>query len=67
MDTFQHRPDIPFIDRVKLQAEVLVPFIKRLEDDLGKDRARQLVRDALAECTETWPVPLGRNGDRLGH
>jgi hypothetical protein len=28
MDEFENRPDVPLIDRVKIQAEVLVPLIK---------------------------------------
>lgn len=49
MAMFEHRPDVPLIDRVKIQAEVLVPLIKGLEDELGKDRAHDLVRAALGD------------------
>ncbi len=45
MDVFENRPDVPLVDRVKIQAEVLVPLIKELEADLGKDRAH-----ALGDC-----------------
>ena len=39
MDVFENRPDVSFVDRVKIQAEVLVPLIKELEIELGKERA----------------------------
>src|SRR5215510_2415996 len=38
---------IPVIDQVKIQAQVLVPLVKALEQELGKDRAHTLVRRAL--------------------
>ena len=49
MATDLHRPDVPLIDRVKIQAEVLVPLIKSLEQVLGKDQAHALVRSALGD------------------
>jgi hypothetical protein len=49
MDVFESRPDVPLIDRVKIQAEVLVPLIRRLEQELGKERAHALVRGALGD------------------
>jgi hypothetical protein len=47
--TGEHRPDVPLIDRVKIQAEVLIPLIKGLEEELGKERAHELVRSAVGE------------------
>jgi hypothetical protein len=44
-----HRPDVPLIDRIKIQAEVLVPLIKTMEAELGTERAHGLVRQALSE------------------
>jgi hypothetical protein len=49
MDVFENRPDVPLIDRVKIQAEVLVPLIKELETNLGKERAHALVRRSVQE------------------
>jgi hypothetical protein len=39
--------DIPVIERVKIQAQVLVPLVKALQAELGKERANALVRRAL--------------------
>jgi hypothetical protein len=44
-----HRPDVSLIDRTKIQAEVVVPLFKALEQELGIERARTLVRQALAD------------------
>jgi len=44
-----HRTDVPLIDRTKIQAEVLVPLLKAMEDEFGADRAREVARRALAD------------------
>jgi hypothetical protein len=49
MDVFENRPDVPLIDRVKIQTEVLVPLIRCLEQELGNERAHALVRSALGD------------------
>ena len=40
---------IPIIERAKIQAQVLVPLVKALQAELGKDRANALVRKALGD------------------
>jgi len=44
----RHLPELPLIDRVKIQAEALVPLVKALEAELGAARAHQVVRTALS-------------------
>jgi hypothetical protein len=41
--------DIPVIERAKIQAQVLVPLVKALQAELGKERANALVRRALGD------------------
>jgi len=41
--------DIPVIDRVKIQAEVLIPLVKALQAELGEERANAIVRRALGD------------------
>jgi len=36
-----------FLEKVKIQAQVLVPLIKAFEAEFGSDRARSVARDAL--------------------
>jgi hypothetical protein len=39
--------DIPLIEQVKIQAQVLVPLVKALQLELGEERANAIVRKAL--------------------
>jgi hypothetical protein len=38
---------IPLIERIKIQAQVLVPLVKALQAELGEERANALVRKTL--------------------
>src|SRR5947208_3528485 len=50
--------DIPLIEQVKIQAQVLVPLVKTLQAELGEERANAIVRKALGdlyrEYGEKW-------------
>jgi len=41
--------DVPLIDQVKIQAQVLVPLIKSLRAELGEERANAIIRKALGD------------------
>jgi len=41
--------DIPPIEQVKIQAQVLVPLVKTLQAELGEEKANLLVRRALGD------------------
>jgi hypothetical protein len=41
--------DVPLIEQVKIQAQVLVPLVKALQAELGEQRANAIVRKALGE------------------
>jgi len=41
--------DLPYLDRVKIQAEILLPLFRRMRAELGEERACALVRAAVAE------------------
>ena len=41
--------DIPRIEQVKIQAQVLVPLVKALQAELGEERANAIVRNALGD------------------
>jgi hypothetical protein len=60
--------NVPLIEQVRIQAQVLVPLVKALQAELGTERANGIVREALAEPNrqhgEKWwrmqgPRPLG--------
>lgn len=61
--------DIPLIERVKIEAQALVPLVKALQAELGEQRANALLRRTLGEqyrrYGELW---WRRHGsDDLGH
>ena len=39
--------DLPLIEHVKIQAQVLVPLVKALQEELGEEKANAIVRKAL--------------------
>ena len=50
--------DIPLIEQIKIQAQVLVPLVRILQIELGEERAKAIVRKALRdlyrEYGEKW-------------
>jgi hypothetical protein len=41
--------DIPLIEQIKIQAQVLVPLVRALQAELGEERANAIVGKALAD------------------
>ena len=41
--------DIPLIEQVKIQAQVLVPLVEALQAELGEERANTIVRKVLGD------------------
>lgn len=46
--------DVPLIEQVKIQAQVLVPLVKALQAELGEGRANAIVREALGDLYRTY-------------
>jgi predicted ArsR family transcriptional regulator len=60
--TYMVNPDISLLDKVKLQAQVLVPVLRAFRAMLGEEQANQVVRAALRE----WSHQLFHDiGERL--
>jgi hypothetical protein len=63
--------DIPLIEQVKIQAQVLVPLVKALQAELGEERANAIVRKALGDLyrkhgEKWWRAKAARNlGEKL--
>jgi hypothetical protein len=63
--------DIPLIEHVKIQAQVLVPLVKTLQEELGEERANAIVRKALGDLyrkfgEEWWRKQGARNlGEKM--
>jgi len=58
--------DIPLIEQVKIQAQVLVPLVKALQAELGEERANAIVRKALGDLyrkygEKWWRTRKARN------
>jgi len=58
--------DIPLIEQVKAQAQVLVPLVRALQAELGEERANAIVRKALGKLyrkygEEWWRTQGARN------
>ena len=58
--------DIPTIELARIQAQVLVPLVKALREELGEEKADALVRKALAaqfrKFGEKWWKETGGRG-----
>lgn len=46
--------DISILQKVKIQAQVLVPLVKTLQAELGEDKANDLVRRALSDLYRSF-------------
>ena len=59
---------VPVIQQAKIQAEVLIPLIKALQAELGKERANALVRRALGDTYRRYGEEFWRtkNEKNLG-
>ena len=47
-------PKISLLDKTRIQAQVLVPVLRALRDEFGKDKANAIVKQALRD----WPKQL---------
>lgn len=57
MSTLPTADDLPYLERVKVQAEILLPLFRLLRAEFGEDKACELVRAAVAE----FATGLGRS------
>ena len=76
-------PKLTLLERTKIQAEVLVPLIRAMEEEFGRERAHRLVRQALgsrvresiraattlgrARDTVEWALRISKAGDVQDH
>lgn len=64
--------DVPLIEQVKIQAQVLVPLVRTLQAELGEERANALVRKSLGplyrQFGDAWWRAQGASkfGEKLG-
>jgi hypothetical protein len=60
--------DVPLIEQVRIQAQVLVPLVKALQAELGEARANAIVRKALGDLYRAYGEKWWRTrgGGNLG-
>ena len=50
---------LPYLDRVKIQTEILLPLFRRMRDELGSERACEMLRGAVREYSLAFGESLG--------
>ncbi len=50
---------LSYLDRVKIQTEILLPLFRRMRDELGNERACELLRGAVREYSVAFGESLG--------
>jgi L-2-amino-thiazoline-4-carboxylic acid hydrolase-like protein len=62
LDDYLVDPEISLLDKTKIQAQVLVPVLRALRAELGKDKADAIVKQALRDWSKQLFAAIG---DRL--
>jgi len=52
LDDYFVDPDLSLLDKVRIQAQVLVPVLRALRAELGKDKSDALVKQALRDWSK---------------
>ena len=52
IDDYLVDPDISLLDKTRMQAQVLVPLVRALRTELGKDKADAIVKRALRDWSK---------------
>jgi hypothetical protein len=53
--------NVPLIKQVKIQAQILVPLVKAMRVELGKERANDLVRRTLGDIYRRYGQEFRRS------
>jgi predicted ArsR family transcriptional regulator len=59
LDDYMVDPKVSLLDKTKMQAQVLVPLLRALRTELGKDKADALVRGALRDWSRQLFAAIG--------
>jgi predicted ArsR family transcriptional regulator len=59
LDGYLVNPEVPFLDKVRIQAQVLVPVLRALRAELGKEKADAIVRQALRDWSRQLFAAIG--------
>jgi predicted ArsR family transcriptional regulator len=60
LDGYMVDPKISLLDKTKIQAQVLVPVLRALRAELGKDKADAIVQQALRDWSKQLFAAIGQ-------
>jgi hypothetical protein len=60
LDGFMVDPNISLLDKTRIQAQVLVPVMRAMRDEIGREKADALVRGALREWSKQIFADIGK-------
>lgn len=63
LDEWMVEPSVDLLSKVKIQAQVLVPVVRALRDELGPEKANALVRHALRDWSTKLFAEIGAQVD----
>jgi predicted ArsR family transcriptional regulator len=63
LDDYMVHPGLSLLDKTRIQAQVLVPLLRTLRAELGKERADAIVRQALREWSKQLFAAMGNGVD----
>jgi hypothetical protein len=61
LDDYMVDPQLSLLEKTQIQAQVLVPVMRALRDELGREKADALVRDALREWSKALFAGIGND------
>ena len=59
LDDFMVNPNISLLEKTRIQAQVLVPVMRAMRAEIGREKADALVRDALREWSRQIFAAIG--------
>lgn len=66
LDPYMVDSEVSFLDKAKIQAQVLVPVMRALREELGKDKADALVKQALSGWSRQMFADIGKDIEGSG-
>ena len=63
LDDYMVDPRLSLLDKTRIQAQVLVPMLRALRTELGKERADAIARQALRDWSKALFAALGNSVD----
>jgi predicted ArsR family transcriptional regulator len=63
LDDYLVDPKLSLLDKTRIQAQVLVPLLRALRSELGRDRANAIAREALRDWSKQLFAAIGDSVD----